>query len=801
MKALINRSLASISLCILSVSVLAQGIDPKLYSALKWRNIGPFRGGRTQAVAGIPDQPNVFYIGVCNGGVWKTTDYGRVWKPIFDSQLTGSIGAIAVAPSKPEVIYVGSGEGLQRPDLSVGDGIYKSEDSGATWKHLGLRDAQQITSIIVDPADPDRIFVASLGHPYGPNKERGVFRSMDGGRTFEKVLYKDENTGAAAISFDPSNSDTIYASLWSARQAPWEIGNSVNGPNSGLFKSADGGSTWKQLTGGLPTFKDGLGRIGFSVARGATNILYAMVDADAKHGGVYRSDNFGETWTKTNGEMRIWGRGGDFAEVKVDPQNAGTIYIANTSTYKSTDSGKSFTAIRGAPGGDDYHTVWINPNNTQIICLASDQGAVISVNGGKTWSSWYNQPTAQFYHVATDNRFPYWVYGGQQESGSAGVASRGNDGQITIREWHPVGVEEYGYVAPDPLHWNLIYGGKATRFDWLTGDVQDVHPEALRTGKYRFLRTAPIQFSPADPHVLYLASQILFKTVDGGTHWSEISPDLSRKSYSPPESFGIFNQLDPDAAKHKGVIYSLGLSKLDVNLIWAGTDDGLIHITRDGGKSWRDVTPKGLIAWSKVSIIEASHTDQDVAYAAINRFRLSDIRPHIYRTRNGGKEWNEITHGLPDNEVINSVKEDPIRKGLLFCGSERSVYVSFDDGDNWQPLRLNLPGTSVRDLVIHQDDLVIGTHGRGFWILDNMSMLRQLKTISASSEVTLFTPQTAVRARWNRNTDTPLPPDEPTSLNPPDGAIFDYYLKSTTSPNSNAPSPPTPASSASTTAT
>jgi len=729
------------------------------YSDLHWRMIGPFRGGRTVAATGVPGQPNVFYIGVNNGGVWKTTDYGRVWTPIFDDQPTGSIGALAVAPSNPNIIYVGSGEGLQRPDLSTGDGIYKSTDAGKTWKHLGLRDGQQVGAIIVDPRIPDRVFVAVLGHPYGANSERGVFRSTNGGETWEKVLYKDENTGAIALAFDPRNSQTIYADLWAARQGPWENGQ-WQGSTSGLYKSTDGGTTWRPLSKGLPTAKEGLGRIGFAVAPSDPGCLYATVDA-RQQGGIYRSEDAGESWQRVNDQRRLWDRGDDFAEIRVDPKNKDIVYVANTSTYRSTNGGKTFTAIKGAPGGDDYHTIWINPDNPDIILLASDQGAVITVNGGETWSSWYNQPTAQFYHVITDNQFPYWVYGGQQESGSAGVASRGPDGQITFREWHPVGLEEYGYAAPDPLNPNFIYGGKITRYDKTTGQVQNISPEAVRSGKYRFLRTAPVLFSPLDPHVLYFAGNVLFRTDNGGQSWQVISPDLSLEKPEVPESIGVYRTPELANQPRRGVIYTVAPSYKELNTIWAGTDDGLIHITRDAGATWQNVTPPSLTAWSKVSIIDAGRFDAGTAYAAVNRIRLDDQRPHIYRTHDAGKTWTKIVHGLPDNAPVNAVREDPARPGLLFAGTERAVFVSFNDGEDWQPLRLNMPATSIRDLVIHDDDLVVGTHGRSFWILDNITPLRQLDSKVLASKAHLFSPQIAYRVRWNQNPDTPFPPEEP----------------------------------------
>lgn len=758
-----------------TASLAAQQVDPAGYSALRWRMIGPFRGGRTKAAAGIPTQPSVFYIAATNGGVWKTTDFGITWKPIFDEQPTGSIGALAVAPSNPDIIYVGSGEGLQRPDLSTGDGIYKSTDAGRTWTHLGLRDGQQIPQIAVDPRNPDRLFVAVLGHPYGPNTERGLFRSTDGGRSFERILYRDENTGAVDVVLDPSNPDIIYAVLWESRQAPWENGV-FTGPGSGLFKSTDGGTTWQQLTGGLPTFAEGLGRIGVTVAPSNPRRLFATVEVRGS-GYLYRSDDAGATWRRMSDDGRIANRPSDFAEVKVDPANADIVYTASIVTWKSTDGGSTWTAIRGAPGGDDYHRIWINPLNPKIILLAADQGAIITVNGGESWSSWYNQPTAQFYHVSADNAFPYRVCGGQQESGSACVSSRGNDGQITFREWHPVGVEEYGYVAPDPLDPDIVYGGKVTRYDRRTGQVQNVAPKLFRDANYRALRTAPVLFSPVDPKLLFFGTNTIWTTRDGGTNWRQISPDLTRTDSTVPPNVGKYAGSPQATARHPGVVYTIAPSYKSASVIWAGSDDGLIHVTMDGGKSWKNVTPGELAPWSKVSVMDASHFDTLTAYAAINSFRLDDLRPHIYRTRDGGRSWTHITSGIPDGGIINAVREDPVRRGLLFAGSEQAVYVSFDDGDHWQSLRLNMPAISIRDIVIKDNDLLAGTHGRGFWILDDISPLRQLTPATLAAPATLYRPGRATRVRWNMNTDTPLPPDEPAGANPPDGAIIYYSLR------------------------
>jgi photosystem II stability/assembly factor-like uncharacterized protein len=752
----------------------AQPFDAGYFNSMQWRMIGPHRGSRTVGAVGVPQQPNVFYIGVNNGGVWKTTDYGRTWFPIFDEQPTGSVGDVVVAPSNPNVIYVGSGEGLQRPDLSVGDGIYKSTDGGKTWMNMGLKDAQQIGGLDIDSKNENRVFVAALGHPYGANEERGVYRTVDGGKKWERVLYKDENTGAVQVTIDPNNSNIIFADLWAARQGPWENG-AWNGNESGLFKSVDGGTTWKKITNGLPTTQQGLGRIGFCIAPSNSNRMYATVDA-GKEGGIYRSDNAGESWTRIQTDERYWGRGSDFAEVKVDPKNADIVYSANIVTWKSTDGGKTWNAFRGAPGGDDYHRIWINPNNTDIILIASDQGAIITVNGGETFSSWYNQPTAQFYHVSTDNAFPYNVYSGQQESGSVGIASRGNDGQITYREWHPVGAEEYGYVAADPLDPNIIYGGKISRYDKRTGQTQNIAPEAVRSGKYRFIRTAPVLFNPIDKKTLYYAGNVLFKTMNGGNSWQIISPDLTRESYDVPSSVGIYTSADMKNMARRGVIYTVAPSYKDINTIWCGTDDGYIQVTRDGGKTWKNVTPPEITSWSKVSLMDASHTDVNTAYAAVNRIRCDDMRPHIYKTNDGGNTWKEIVNGLP-NDPINVVKEDPVRKGLLFAGSERAVYVSFDDGEHWQSLRLNMPATSIRDLVIKDDDLVIGTHGRSFWILDDITPLRQISNQLINQSVILFKPQNSYRVRWSLYPDTPVPQEEPAGQNPPDGAVINYYLK------------------------
>jgi photosystem II stability/assembly factor-like uncharacterized protein len=754
----------------------AQVVAPVLYQDLHWRFIGPMRGGRTVAIDGVANQPNLFYIGAVNGGIWKSENAGRTWTPIFDREPTGSIGALAVAPSNPQIIYAGSGEGLQRPDLAVGNGVYKSTDGGRTWTNTGLRDGQQIASIAVDRSDADRVFVAVLGHPYGPNQERGLYRSTDGGARWQRVLYTNENVGAFDVLIDPNDSKTIYATLWAARQAPWEIGDSFEIAGSGIFKSTDGGSNWTQLSTGLPPR---IGRSVVAVAPSNSQIVYAYADVESKGddtGALYRSDDAGAHFARVNDAAEIAQRGDDLVSLAVDPRDPNTVYLTNTSTYRSTDGGKTMVAIKGAPGGDDYHTVWINPNDPKIIALASDQGATISVDGGATWSSWYNQPTAQMYHVNADNRFPYWVCGGQQESGSACVASRGNWGQTTERDWHPVGAEEYGYVVPDPLHPGIFFGGKVQKFDERTTQTQEVSPIALPSKQFRTVRTEPLAFDHFDQHRLYFGSNIVFATENGGQSWHAISPDLTRAHPGVPAVLGPFESDDSQAGAHRGVVYALAPSYVRRGTIWAGTDDGLVWITRDSGQHWSNITPPGLAPWSKISQIDASRFNDETAFVAVNRFRLDDLRPYAYVTRDGGSSWRLITNGLP-NQPVNAIRQDPVEPRLLYAATENGVYVSFDAGGHWQSLQLALPHTSVRDLIIHENDAVIATHGRGFWILDDIEPLRELaRGVGALPH--LFTPVTAYRVRRSTNTDTPLPPEEPTGENPPDGATIDYALAS-----------------------
>jgi photosystem II stability/assembly factor-like uncharacterized protein len=754
----------------------AQTVSPFLYQGLHWRFVGPMRGGRTVALQGVANQPNLFCIAAVNGGIWKTQDAGRTWAPIFDREPTGSIGALAVAPSNPQIIYAGSGEGLQRPDLAVGNGIYKSLDGGTTWTQLGLRDGQQIASMAVDPSDANRLFVAVLGHPYGPNDERGIYRSLDGGATFARVLFVNENVGGFDVVLDPHDPKVVYATLWAARQAPWEIGASFEMPGSGIFKSSDGGTSWTQLREGLPPR---IGRAEVAVAPSNSQIVYAYADVESKGsdaGALYRSNDAGAHFTRVNDNDEIAQRGDDLISLGVDPRDPNIVYLTNTSTYRSTDGGKTLIAIKGAPGGDDYHTVWINPINPQIIALASDQGATISVDGGSTWSSWYNQPTAQMFHVNADQRFPYWVCGGQQESGSACVSSRGDWGEVTERDWHPAGVQEYGYAVPDPLHPGVLFGGKVEKFNERTGQAQEVSPIALASKLYRTVRTEPLAFDHFDKHRLYFGSNVVFATENGGQSWRSISPDLTRTHPGVPSVLGTFENDDPQQGMHRGVVYALAPSYVRPATMWAGTDDGLIWITRDAGRHWKNITPPGLTPWSKIAQIDASRFEDATAFVAVTRFRLDDLRPYVYVTHNGGATWQLRVSGLP-NAPVNAVRQDPVEPRLLYAATENGAFVSFDGGNRWQSLQLSLPHTSVRDLIIHGNDVVVATHGRGFWILDDVEPLRELARTPLSG-VHLFTPERAYRVRRSTNTDTPLPPEEPMGENPPDGAIVDYALAS-----------------------
>lgn len=772
------------SLCAAAM-IFAQQIPPSAYQAMRWRLIGPFRGGRAIAMAGVEGNPALYYFGAVDGGVWKTTDAGRVWRPLWTHEAVASIGSIAVSPSDPNVIYAGTGEADIRSDLSIGGGMYKSTDAGKTWQFIGLKETQQISKVIVDPANANIVLVAALGHAYGPNPERGVFRSTDGGRTWAKVLYRGENTGAIDICFDPSNSQIVYAAMYNAHRPPWSTYAPIEGEGSGIYKSTDGGVTWSEISGhGLPP-GDQLGRIGLAVGYGsADERVYALIEARngaGKDGGLYRSENGGASWQRVSTDSRITERGWYFGNIVVDPHNADVVYVPDVSFYRSTDGGKHFIAFKGAPGGDDYHAVWIDRTNSSRMVLGSDQGVVVTLNGGRTWSSWYNQATAQIYHVIADNHFPYRIYGAQQDSGSVVTLSRGNNGLISLREWHPVGGGESGYIAPDPLHPDIVYGGDTYgmvhRYDFRTGQVQDVSPSPfirslapgsdIADSKLRFTWTSPLVFSPTDPKTLYFGAQYLLETQDSGQNWTRISPDLTL----PPGANGA------NRAPRRGVIYTIAPSPARAGEIWVGTDNGRVQLTLDGGKTWKDVTPSGLRPWSKISLIDASHFDAGTAYAAVDRHRMGDTAPYIYRTQDFGNTWREITTGIEAPAYVHAVREDSVRKGLLYAGTETGVYVSFNDGENWSPLQLNLPTSSMRDLVIHGNDLIAATHGRSFWILDDLAPLRQINSQVLSEDVHLFHPETAIRIRRDVNEDTPLPPETPVGKNPPNGAIIDFYLK------------------------
>ncbi len=792
--------LAIASLAALAPRAAAQSVDPA--SAMGWREIGPTRAGRARALDGVPSQPNLFYVGFDNGGVWRSTDFGSNWEPLFDHEPTGSIGAIAVAPSDPNIIYVGSGAGIIRPDLATGDGMYKSTDAGATWTHLGLRETQMIAMVDVDPTNPDRLFVAALGHPYGPNAERGIFRSTDGGKTFEKVLYKDEYTSGNDVRIDPRDPNTVYAALWQQQEAFWE-GGAFGGGSGGIFKSTDGGTTWRQLTNGLPDVLEA----NLAIAPSNPGVLYAMVAAAGPSGGsgpigVYRSTDGGEHWTlRTHGrgmpsdttgtdDPRPLARigGGDLPTITVDPKNEDVVYSASVVMWRTEDGGATWSAVRGAPGGDDYQKIWINPDSPNIILAVADQGAVISANRGASWSNWYTQPTAAVYHVTADDAFPYRVCGGQQDSGSICVASRSDDGEITFHDWHPVNIQEYGIAAPDPRNPDLVYGSMRTNvslYNRKTGQTTYVGPDASQRGAHygRNVRTMPLIWSPVNPDVLYYTSNVVWKSVNHARSWTRISPDLARQTWAMPATAGKYaSEVTPGP---RGTITALSPSPRSANVLWAGTDDGNIQVTMNGGVTWRNVTPPAIKPWTRIFNIEAGHFDTLTAYAAANTMRIDDMNPHFWRTHDGGKTWTEIDTGMAPGAVANAIREDPRQKGLLYASTDTQVWVSFDDGAHWQSLRRNMPAVSVRDLQVKDDstclcaDLIAGTHGRGFWILDDLTPLRQQAALAAAQAAGapyLVKPITAVRVRFGTNDPTPWPPEVPAGQNPPRGAVLDYYL-------------------------
>jgi len=770
---------------LLNTSITAQTVSPDRLSALQWRLIGPFRGGRVAAVTGANDGLT-FYFGAVDGGVWKTSDAGGTWNPVFDGQPIASIGAVEVAPSNPNILYAGTGESDIRSALSSGDGVYKSSDAGKTWKHIGLRDTRQISRIVIDPRNPDIVYVGALGHAYAPNDERGVFKSTDGGATWTHVLAKGPTVGVSDLAVAVANPTVLFAGTWSPHRPPWSTYAPLQGPGGGIYRSTDSGTTWTQLSGnGLP---DGeWGRVGVAVAPDG-NRVYALLDA-GKKSGLYRSDDGGNTWTLANGDSRITSRGWYFMGITVDPNNPDLIYMPNIALLRSEDGGKTIQIVRGAPGGDDYHQLWVDPKNSAHLILGTDQGTTVSLNRGQTWSSWYNQPTAQFYHVITDNEFPYHVYGAQQDTGSIAVPNRTDHGQITGRDWYMVGGGESGWIVPDPSDPNVLYAsgvyGSVIRWDRRTSLSQDITPwpmpnfgSEINQRKYRGTWTPVLVASPAEKNALYFGTQFVMKTTDGGLHWKQVSPDLTGAVGNTPTGKAAGATTTENAMQRGyGVVFSITPSPLKSDTIWAGTDTGLLHLTRDGGATWQTVTPPGLSPWSKIAMIEASRFDPAVAYVAVDRHRLDDQKPYLFRTRDYGKTWQPIAAGIASNSFVNAIREDTQVKGLLFAGTELGIYVSFNDGDQWQPLQLNLPVTSIRDITIHGADLAIATYGRSFWILDDITPLRQMTALSTA--VRLYQPSTAVRIDNDVFLGSPLPPEEPVAKNPPDGAILDYYLSAT----------------------
>jgi photosystem II stability/assembly factor-like uncharacterized protein len=786
----ISLLLASSSLAIAAAPSPARDFS----SDLRWRSIGPFRAGWSTCVEGIPDQPDVFYFGAAVGGVWKTDDAGRTWMPLFQHEATASVDSIAIAPTNPKIIYVGTGQVETRYDIPSGNGVYRSDDGGESWRHLGLDTTRAVGRLLVDPKNPDVVLAATMGHIFGPNPDRGVYRTEDRGKSWKKTLFVAENTGAVDLAADPRRPEVVYASTWQARNYPWLSYFQPNmGPGSGVYKSPDGGRSWKKLSGaGWPAGP--IGRIGLAVA--ANGRIYAAVDARAVAGntslrgsgqtqtGLYRSDDGGDSWSRVNSET--WVGSDYFGRVTADPGNPDVVYMTGQSIRRSADGGKTFDVFKGAPGGDDYHFVWINPKHPEHIVTASDQGTVVSVNAGRTWSSWYNQPTGQFYHLAADDRFPYWIYSGQQDSGTVGIASRSDFGALSFRDWHPVGGDERDYDVPDPGDPDTIYasglGGGLARFDARTGQSASVDPNVesayarrATTVKYRYTWITPIAVSPRPPHAIYQGAQVLFKSADRGQSWSIVSPDLSRAVPATAGCDGTIT-LQNAAPCGFGVIFSIALSPRTDDEIWIGTDDGRIQRTRDAGKSWADVTPKEVTAWSKIASLDLSPLDPETAYAAVDRHRLDDYSPQAYRTHDGGRTWTSIAAGLPRNGFVGVLRADPIHRGLLYAGTDSGVYVSFDDGDRWQPLQQNLPTTWVRDLLVHGNDLIAATQGRGIWILDDVTPLRALADAPAPATLRLVKPAEALRVRRSEGRDTPLPPETPLGENPPAGAIIDYFV-------------------------
>jgi len=752
-------------------------VNESLFKALRWRGIGPYRGGRALAVAGIPGDAYTFYFGAVAGGVFKTTDGGATWQPLTDHTPISSVGALAVAPSNRNLIYVGSGEAAPRGDMTVGDGVYKSTDGGKTWTNIGLKDTRQIGAVIVDPNDPNTVLVAALGHAFGPNNERGVFRTADGGKTWSKVLYKDDNTGAIDVSFDPHNSKIVYAALWQARRLPWNF--SSGGPGSGLYRSNDGGLTWTHLTGnGLPSGI--LGRIHVSVSGANSNRVYAMIEA--VQGGLYRSDDAGNHWRRINDDGRLTQRAWYFSTILADPKNADTLYAENTGLYRSTDGGKTFNLLPARHG--DHHGIWIDPTNTDRIIESSDGGASISTDRGKTWSTEDNQPTAQFYHVAVDNRFPYFLYGAQQDNSNLAIAGFDDEGAITDKDWYSAGGGECGFVIADPRDAQIIYSTSenfVVRFNRHTMQDRvisvwpvDASGHAAKDLDHRFNWTSPLAMSPFSPDTLYYGMEKLYKTTNDGSSWTAISPDLTRNDKSKQQASGGPITKDITSVEYYDTIFAIAESPLKRGMLWVGTDDGLVQLSANGGGAWTNVTPKTMPEWGTVSMIEPSHFDAGTAYVAVDRHKLDDTKPYVFKTNDGGKTWTRIDAGLPDGSWVHAVREDTVMRGLLYAATETGVFVSFDEGGHWQSLQINLPRSPVHDLVVKGDDLAVATHGRSFWILDDVTPLRQVAAAAAAPDFHLYTPETGYHLYYPDEVDTRPPVGE----NPPSGILIDYYLPS-----------------------
>ncbi len=782
----IRRSAWALALAACGMAPLALAMPTSLFHGLTWRFLGPNRGGRVLAVAGIPHKPNTYYFGSVDGGIFKTTDGGVLWQALFQHEPVASIGALAIAPSDPHIIYVGTGEADMRSDLSTGGGMFRSNNGGATWQAIGLTRSRQIASIWIDPKNPNTVLVAAMGHAFGPNHTRGVFRTTDGGRHWTRVLYRNDHTGAIQLIANPAHPHELYAVMWNAIRPPWSQYPPNQGPGSGIWRSTDGGRHWSHLgETGLPHDP---GRIGLAIASNG-RLFYAVVSA--KNGGIFRSTDGGHHWIRINHDHRLFGRGWYFGGIYVDPRKNQTVYVLNTAMYRSTDGGLHFTSIKGSPSGDDFHTLWIDPANPGRMIIGVDQGASISVDGGRTWTPWLNQPTAQIYRLTTDNRFRYHIYASQQDSGSLDIPSRSRRGIVLNSAWSATAGGEAGYVIPDPLDPHIVYGtdigGSVTRYDSRTGEAQNISPwpynsfgTPLPKAHYRYPWVVPLALSPENPNTLYVGSQVLWQSDNDGESWRIISPDLTGAAPAHPVPAHGEPTLADAARRGYGTIYSLAPSPLRAGELWIGTTDGLVWLTRDDGANWHNVTPPGIQPWSRINRIQASPFAPGAAYLAVNRQRVNDLHPYIYRTRDFGRHWSRITRGIPSDDYVHVVRADPKRRGLLFAGTEFGLYVSFDDGGLWQPFNLNLPTTAIHDIAIHGNNLIVGTHGRGIWVLDDITSLIQDHPALASHKAFLFRPATAYRIHRTLFRAEPFPPEVPHGENPPAGAIIDYYLKAGT---------------------